>query len=263
MAAVRSELELERVVVDAWPAAETADLGGWLLRASGGPTHRGNSVATLAASGPTPLEARIDQAEQWYRERGSQPMFQLGPCAAPLGVDAALAARGYVVEGGALCAVAPVSDVLESSAPRSHVGGGLAASVASSPSAAWLHVNATSSRFAGAFQCFLGFVSRLGPRCRFVSVQTETGEPAAVALGITSGQRLGVYAMLTVPAQRRRGAGRAALHALGRSAADGGQSELYLLVEGANAAARGLYAGSGFRDVYAYHYRAAPHAAER
>ena len=61
--------ELERLVVDAWPAAETEELDGWLLRASGGPTHRGNSVATLAAGSALSLDQRIARAEQWYRER--------------------------------------------------------------------------------------------------------------------------------------------------------------------------------------------------
>src|SRR5687767_4189672 len=61
--------ELETMVVDAWPAAETLERDGWLLRASGGPTHRGNSVATLDATGVIGLDARIDDAEAWYRER--------------------------------------------------------------------------------------------------------------------------------------------------------------------------------------------------
>jgi N-acetylglutamate synthase len=249
--------ELETIVVEAWPAAETAELDGWLLRASGGPTHRGNSIATLAATGAAALEQRIERAERWYDERGQRPMFQLGPCAAPAGLDVSLATRGYVIEGGALCASAPVSQVLASSAPRGPAWE-LAASVLSAPSVDWLQVNATASRFAGSLEGFLGFITRLGPRCRFVSVHTAAGEPAAVALGIVSGHWLGVYAMLTAPAQRRRGAGRAALHALARSAAEHGQSALYLLVESGNAPARGLYAGCGFRDAYAYHYRAAP-----
>jgi hypothetical protein len=54
--------ELEEAVVDAWPAAETADLDGWLLRASGGPSHRGNSVATLEAGSQLELDARIERA---------------------------------------------------------------------------------------------------------------------------------------------------------------------------------------------------------
>jgi ribosomal protein S18 acetylase RimI-like enzyme len=251
-------LELETVVVEAWPAAETALLGGWLLRASGGPTHRGNSVATLAASGPSSLPERIEQAESWYGERGQRPLFQLGPCAAPSGLDAALAARGYVTEGAASCAWAPVSEVLARSAPAVVLPVALSARVESSPSADWVAANATASRFAGALDGFLGFLARLGPRCRFVSVRTEAGEPAAVALGIVSGSRLGVYAMLALPAHRRRGAGRAALHALARRAAEEGQRDLYLLVESGNLAARGLYAGCGFRDAYEYHYRARP-----
>ena len=36
--------DLQRVMVDAWPAMETARLGDWLLRASRGFTQRANSV---------------------------------------------------------------------------------------------------------------------------------------------------------------------------------------------------------------------------
>jgi N-acetylglutamate synthase len=250
--------ELESIVADAWPAADTAELDGWLLRASGGPTHRGNSVATLAASGTSSLLGRIEAVERWYRERGQRPMFQLGPCAAPAGLDAALAERGYVSEGGALLAAAPVADVRAASAPRA--GTALSARIESSPGAGWVEMNARVSRFAGALDGFLGFVARLGSRCRFVSVYTADGTPAAVALGIASGRRLGVYAMLATPGLRRCGAGRAALHALANDAAEAGRDELYLLVEAGNTAARALYTGAGFRDVYAYHYRAEPRA---
>src|SRR6188474_2078824 len=90
---------LERTVVEAWPAAETADLGGWLLRSSGGPTHRGNSVSTLGASGALSLGERVDQAEAWYRARGKRPLLQVGPCATPPLLEAELVARGYRPEG--------------------------------------------------------------------------------------------------------------------------------------------------------------------
>jgi ribosomal protein S18 acetylase RimI-like enzyme len=249
--------ELETCVFEAWPAAETAELEGWVLRASGGPTHRGNSVATLAARGPSSLAVRIERAERWYRERGQRPMFQLGPCAAPAGLDAALEARGYVAEGGAWCAQGPAREVLERSAPRPGEAE-LEGRVDESPGQSWLRLNASASRYAGQLEGFLGFVSRLGSRCCFVSVYGAERSPAAVALGVASGQRLGVYAMLTAPARRRQGAGRAALRTLARRALEQGQDELYLLVESGNAAARGLYAGCGFRDVYAYHYRVDP-----
>jgi GNAT superfamily N-acetyltransferase len=265
-------LELERMIVDAWPAAETADVDGWLLRASGGPTHRGNSVATLAASGGANLDERIGRVEQWYRERGQPVMFQIGPCATPAGLDDALAARGYAVEGAASFAAAPASLVLERTARET---AGAAVSVASSPSRAWLDINAAASRFSNRFDSFLGFVTRLGPRCRFVTVHApraaaasesevpmgsnDTGEVMAAALGIAGpAPRLGIYAMLTAPAFRRRGAARAALHALARCARSEGLHELYLLFDTANVAARALYAESGFAQVYDYHYRSKP-----
>jgi GNAT superfamily N-acetyltransferase len=247
-------LELERMIVDAWPAAESDDLDGWLLRASGGPTHRGNSIATLEARGSATLDDRIEQAEGWYCARGRTVMFQVGPCASPAGLDSALAARGYVVEGAARFAAAPTSRVLERTAREPSAWGG-AVRVESSPSQAWLDINASASRFAAAFDVFLGFVARLGPRCRFVSVHAEPGRAAAAGLGIISGSSLGVYAMLTAPPFRRQGAARAALHALAQTALEGGLPEVYLLFDQSNAAAHALYAESGFTKVYDYHYR--------
>jgi ribosomal protein S18 acetylase RimI-like enzyme len=251
----RALLELETMVVDAWPAAETAPLEGWLLRSSGGPTHRGNSIATLAATGSLPVEERIDRAERWYRERGRAVMFQVGPCASPSGLDAALAGRGYAVEGAATFGAAKTADVLSRTARDTWLGRAASVRVESSPGTAWRDINASASRFAARFDAFLGFVERLGPRCHFVTVHTREGEVAASALGISSGPWLGIYAMLTAPAYRRQGAARAALHALARRAQADGQHDLYLLFEPANMAASALYGQSGFREVYQYHYR--------
>jgi GNAT superfamily N-acetyltransferase len=250
--------ELERTVVDAWPAEETADLEGWLLRKSGGPTRRGNSVATWGAAGPSSLVARIERAEEWYRERGRPAQFHIGPCATP-GLDAKLAGRGYRAEGLSVCAVAPVSGgaLVGDGAPREHsqTASSLSARVDTSPSEAWLELLVRSGRFAGSEDVFMGFLARIGDRARYVSVESPQGDAVAACLGVTSEARWGVYSMLTAPAFRRQGAGRAALGALARSAADAGVGELYLLVERDNVGARSLYAQSGFRDVYDYHYR--------
>ncbi|HKO91778.1 MAG TPA: GNAT family N-acetyltransferase [Polyangiaceae bacterium] len=250
-----SECDLEKTVVEAWPAGEQTPLEGWLLRASGGPTHRGNSVAALGLSGTTQLDARIARAERWYRDRQLDPMFQLGPCSQPRELDGALAARGYRKTGEAFLATVTATRVLERSAggPRTQLG--------LSPRGDWLLVSGSASRFASTNDVLLGFLQRLGPRCRFVTAYDERAQPLAIGLGILSESRLGVYAMLTLPEHRRCGAARAVLRALGECAQAEGKDELYLLVEGTNAAARALYAGCGFEDRYAYHYRVL--AAER
>jgi ribosomal protein S18 acetylase RimI-like enzyme len=241
--------ELEEAVIDAWPAAETEDLDGWLLRASGGPTHRGNSVATCATSTRLPLAERIDRAEDFYRKRGLSAMFQVGPCAAPAGLDDALAERGYQIEGAAVAAVTTPRDVL-ALLGRSHE-----TSVAARASDAWLEVVSGASRFAATAPVFQGFLGRLGSRCRFVTTRDARGTAIAVCLAIASEDRLGVYAMLTLPGARRKGAAAALLRAVAESAAADDMHELYLLVEEENTAARALYAKAGFVDVYRYHYR--------
>jgi ribosomal protein S18 acetylase RimI-like enzyme len=243
------ERELEETVVQAWPAAEQAHVEGWLLRASGGPTHRGNSVAALQVVGNTRLDARIERVEDWYRERELPPMFQVGPCSQPRELDGALAARGYRRTGAALLATAPVASVLERSA------GGLRTRLELSAAGDWLEVSERASRFASTRDVLLGFLERLGARCRFATAYDERGQPLAIGLGILSQHRLGVYAMLSLPEQRRRGAARAVLRALAECAHAEGREELYLLVDSANVPARALYAGRGFEDRYGYHYR--------
>jgi GNAT superfamily N-acetyltransferase len=242
--------ELEETVVDAWPAAETEDLDGWMLRASGGPSHRGNSVATLDAGSDVPLPTRIARAEEWYRARGQVPMFQLGPCVQPADLDEALAERGYLKEGEAVLARTTPGEAL---AKPSRVN--FECSVSASAKPAWLEVAVHQSRFAGSVDVFKGVLARLGSRCRFALARDPKGQPVATALGIASEDRLGIYAMFTLPHVRRKGAGRELVRALAQSALLDHMRELYLLVETDNVAARGLYAAATFQDVYAYHYR--------
>jgi GNAT superfamily N-acetyltransferase len=244
------EYQFERMIVDAWPASEQIDLEGWLLRSSGGPTHRGNSVATLIADASGSLVERIERAEHWYGARRRSPMFQIGPCVAPADLDATLDARGYRKEGKAIVAVAPAALVARTSAAANG-----AVEVQPRAGADWLGLAAGASRHASSQDVFLGFLARLGNRCRFALARSASGSPAAVGLGIESGPYLGIYAMFTLPNFRRQGAARSLLRALGEQARAEGRRELYLLVEAGNIAARTLYAQYGFRDFYSYHYR--------
>ena len=241
--------DLEDAVIDAWPAAHYQELDGWGLRASGGPTKRGNAVATLGAGNALSLDERITVAEAFYREREQPPIFQVGPAATPTGLDQALAARGYRVVGESLAAVADPSEVLARVA-RTHE-----TSLATSASEAWLAHAGHSSRFRDAYPVFTATLARLGTRCRFVSARTTHGAVVGTCLGIASEDRLGIYSMLTVPEARRRGVGKSLLRALAECALSERMRELYLLVELDNPCARALYENAGFRELFRYHYR--------
>ena len=94
---------VERAALWAWPPRETRYLRGWLLRASGPlRPRRVNSAQTLAFDDPGRLEPAIAEAEAWYAARGLPACFQLTEAAAPPGLDAALAERGYARESESL-----------------------------------------------------------------------------------------------------------------------------------------------------------------
>jgi ribosomal protein S18 acetylase RimI-like enzyme len=246
--------ELEEAVVDAWPAAETADLDGWLLRATGGPSRRANSVAPLEAGRELTLAQRIDQVEAWYQSRNLPPMFQVGPCAAPAELDETLASRGYEMAGAALAAVADPDELLATRSKQRT----FEVSVSPTRSDAWSALGLREGRFAADADALLGVLRRLGTRCRYVLARDARGEPAASCLAITSEDRLGIYHMYTAPHARRSGAARSMLQALAKHARAEQMRELYLLVDADNVAARALYAQCGFRELYQYHYRRLP-----
>ena len=74
-------LELDQICDLTWPATESIENSGWLLRAAGGVTYRANSVLPLAAS----LEAgalnnfaeKFAIAQDFYRERNLPTIFQV------------------------------------------------------------------------------------------------------------------------------------------------------------------------------------------
>jgi N-acetylglutamate synthase len=241
--------ELEELIVDAWPAAEALDLDGWLLRKSGGPSRRANSVATLAyASGALSLEERIERVEAFYRERGQPALFQIGPCVQPKELDSVLQGRGYAQDGISAVALAAPSRVALEPA------GSFELRVEQGPSAAWSAIALQQSRFAQSSAVLRALLAQLGSRVRYVTALDHERAVGSCYL-IASEERLGIYGMLTLPEARRSGVARALLHAIGRYAEAERAAELYLQVELDNRAARALYAQCGFRDAYTYHYR--------
>jgi ribosomal protein S18 acetylase RimI-like enzyme len=240
--------EFEETVVDAWPATDCEELDGWLLRASGGPSRRGNSVAPLENGSAFALDERIAQVERWYAARGYPAMFQIGPGCMPGELDAILQLRGYSKEAESIAATAAPSELLQR-LPGSD------AQVTRQASEAWWSVVREASRFSTSRDVLAGFLARLGSRCRYVTHFAADGRASAACVGVSSEQRLGVYAMITLPLARRTGAASALLRALAHSALEAHMEEMYLLVEADNEPARALYERAGFRDLYRYHYR--------
>lgn len=69
---------------------------------------------------------------------------------------------------------------------------------------------------------------------------------------------VGLYDITTAPASRNQGLARLLCERMLSEACRQDAKVAYLQVEADNTAARHLYNRMGFRDGYAYHYRAAP-----
>ncbi|MFI0722387.1 GNAT family N-acetyltransferase [Streptomyces sp. NPDC021224] len=230
-----SDTDLEAVASRAWPATETAALGGWTLRAAGGFTRRANSA--LAGGDPgMPLDDALAAVVRWYGERGTTPYVQL-PDSSPHAAE--LDARGWVREADTLVRTAPL-------APLTRLPHGAAEiTLTRAPDASWLAAYHRTGHLADAA---LRVVSG-GPSVWFAST------PGAIGRAVVEGRWVLFGAVEVMPEMRRRGLATAVMGALARQAADEGATAAYLQVEADNDAARRLYDGLGFTDHHGYHYR--------
>jgi N-acetylglutamate synthase len=235
--------ELEDVAYDLWRAPVVEELDGWRLRFAFEMTGRANSVWPNA-EGTSPVGDKVGRAERWYAERGSRARFQMTPAAEP-GLEDELVARGYTARSGPVSVeTASLDDVL--------TGTGGEADLDEELDHAWLALWAGSRGFDR-----LDVARALLTGSPGETAFARVGE-VAVGRGVLLGDWLGVTSMATMPSARRRGHGRAVLHALARWAADRDATRALLQVEEENVAARTLYAGAGFLPSHAYRYLFSP-----
>lgn len=240
-------LALEVAAFEAWRAEEIAALGPWQLRGMRGVTNRANSVWAGPGEPAGGFALAIAEVEAWYAARALPAIFQITP-AADSRLDALLAARGYESFDAVSFQLADAARV----AARTNAN----AACESALSEEWFEVSGRRGRFRGVdVAVYRAFLERLGRGAGFASARDERGEIAAVGLTIVAKPLAGVFSMLTLPEQRRRGFADVLLGEIARFALARGATRLYLQVELENAPARALYARAGFSEAYRYHYR--------
>jgi ribosomal protein S18 acetylase RimI-like enzyme len=241
--------EIERAAVRGWPALETADIDGWLARASSGGSVRANSVSALDYVGRD-LDASIAMVLTFYRSRVARPRFTITEVSQPDGLDDELAARGWTRAGDHLTMAKGVD---ESSEDAGRVPRGLAIVRHEQPTPDWFAVyleGLTGDRRAVAPRIVEAVPV---PRCFFSAVRE--GQVIASGLSVLDGGVASVQCMATLPEARRTGAARAVLEAIEGYAREGGARRLYLQADAGNVAAITLYESIGFAVAGRYHTR--------
>jgi ribosomal protein S18 acetylase RimI-like enzyme len=222
---------------------------GWLLRYSPGKAKRARSVNAIAG-GRLALEEKLAAVAAFYRRAGLPCLYRVTPFSQPARLDRALADSGYValdesrvmaVEPGAVVAVVapPCTPVQLEPADFADAVGALRGTPP----------QVTAAERERISQCPLPSVCLL---------LRDGQRPLACGSVVIDGDRAGIFNMVTDAAERSRGLATALVARLLQHAAEAGARFAYLQVDAANEPARHLYGKFGFRDRYAYWYRAAP-----
>ncbi len=233
---------VERAGFFAWPALESANVDGWVWRASGGGFGRSNSTFTLDYDGGD-VATSIAKVEHYYQLRGRRARFRISEVSEPRDLKDALKARGYTVESSALI-------MAKATQARKPDLEGVEWSPFPTPQ--WLKVwfgvlDEQRRRIAPDILALLP-EPRAYVRCRRKGITFSCG------LGVIEDGIATVECIASREETRRRGGARAILGGIENWAHGEGAHTLHLQVGADNAGAIALYRSFGFETVGRYDY---------
>lgn len=244
---------IEEITLNTWPAEQTLLLQGWVLRSASGYTKRANSVNPLyegegGESGTGALMEKIQLAEQFYQDAGQKPVFKITPFIKPGNLDTVLAERGYA-------AVEPSSvRVLELDRlklPDSRC----ILDIQEEWSEYWLDRFAEMTELPPDKKDTLRRMLRASSLRMGYALLLKEGVPSACGLGVLQQGYIGLYDIVTTPANRRQGLAEHLLLGLLQWGKSQGAACSFLQVVQANYGASALYDKLGFQEIYQYWYR--------
>ncbi|WP_424211965.1 GNAT family N-acetyltransferase [Streptomyces sp. BI20] len=247
-----SYAELNRVAARAWQPVESELLGEWTLRAANGFTKRANSVLPVGDPG-IPVPDALARVTRWYAERGLRAGAQVatGSAGTQETLIPVLRDAGWVNDAAVEVRIGSLAPLVDSVEPGSAVAKAAAETeLAREPDAEWLE------RFGPVADPDTTLrVLTAGPSVWFAKLPGR-----AIGRLVVDGRWAGFFSLGVDPAHRRRGLGRAVMHALAERALAEGASAGYLQVESDNDPARALYAALGWQVHHLYHHYRAPAA---
>lgn len=222
---------------------------GWLLRYSPGKAKRARSVNAIGA-GRLPIERKIAEVEAFYRRVALPCLYRVTPFSEPAALDRVLDGAGYVAVDESRVMALELSARSSVAAPAVET---VAADVVEFARIAGTLRGSPPSVVAAEAERMTHVVLP----ARYLVVY-EGPQPVACGSLVIDAECAGVFNMVTVAERRGRGYATAIVQALLAHAVAVGARQAYLQVDAANAPARHIYERFGFRDRYAYWYRAAP-----
>lgn len=225
--------QLATVMEATWPPARLWRDGPFALRDGAG---GGKRVSAASVAGDW-TDADLAALEAGM----AQPLVMVG--AEDQRLDAALAARGWLIVDPVVAYAAPVAALMADLPP-----------LAAFPHWPPLQIARTIWDDAGIGPARLRVMDRVtGAKTALLARMGD--RPAGVAFAACHGSDAMLHALEVRPAFRRQGVGEVLLRAAANWAAAAGADRLSLVVTARNMAARALYARLGMQVVGQYHYR--------
>ncbi len=242
--------ELETLACRAWPAQDTQELGGWLLRATRGVTKRANSVLPLNQPADKNIEAALRIVEKFYSERKLPVRFQMTEASKPSDLDDTLDAMGFKIEMRVIVQTALLSDLLIEEPIVGVV-------VFGSALKEWFE---GYRRFSGYEEVNINvrkeIIARI-PSEKAYAAAIIDDKIVGIGLGVLDDSWLGLFSLVTDEKYRRQRVATSITQGLVGWAQGRGIKQAYLQVEEHNHAAKELYYRLGFQNAYLYWYRLA------
>lgn len=235
---------VEEISLKAWPAFETINHNGWLMRFTDGYTKRANSVTVLDQIG-LDIEEKITYCESQYRARKQKAIFRLLSFTNPEVLDNRLSARGYqIIEPSVVMG-------LTLSEPSLNILPAINQETLNDWLVAYHHFKALGEQPSTIHRMIL---TAIKSETLFASFK-QNEEIVACGIGVLESGYLGIFDLLTSPMQRRRGCATAVIQGLLEWGINKGAYFSYIQVVKANIPARNLYEKLGYEPIYEYWYR--------
>jgi ribosomal protein S18 acetylase RimI-like enzyme len=236
----------EEISNNAWPALQTIQYDGWILRFANGVTKRANSVNLLYPSTLNP-EEKINFCETIYFSRHIPSCFKITSIADPDDIDQRLAKRGYDIHSTISLQVLDISGI--SRDPLSDIR------IETDLNPHWIddfiRMNDFDRRRKSTYTSIIEQIH--APKC-LISLARDN-ETIGVGLGVAEGRFIGLFDIVVDKAYRNTGLGYHIVENLLRWGRKNSADTAYLQVLSDNIPAIRLYEKMGFREKYQYWYR--------
>lgn len=241
---------IEQLMHEAWPATQTLNHHGWLLRSAGGFSKRANSVLPMSA--PADTLGAVEFVEEHYRKLNIQPCFQMSPISQPKELDRILSSRGYESTVLALVMTSPIEPLIASNQGSNDLEVMTSASLSKPWFDLWWKIDGRGS------VDDVEHAAKILEGCPAIYATVgDPQKPKGVARAVISKDQdqVGIFCMAVSENERNKGIGKALIRALLAKAQELGATHSYLQVLVTNHAAMHLYKKMGYQEASRYWYR--------